>query len=118
MILCKLLFEVMRFGKIEEFFITTQEELDTVKGMSLYFGEELGKHTEFSIPISDKYITVITDDADFINKVLGYGMVSRAYRPWWRILELACKECDNHIPPLHNKCSNCGKERDNDKTSD
>jgi hypothetical protein len=58
-----------RQGSLDGLFITTQEQLNTIIGKRIYFGEVLGKHSEIYGTLEEKDITVKSNDQDFINKL-------------------------------------------------
>ncbi len=111
-LLCKLHFDTRRSGSIDEIFITTQEELDYVRGKNMYFSEELGKYSEFIVPVSDEVVTKLTDDQEFISKAIEYGLVGEEHRPWYRIPEETCESCGEWSMTWdQEKCPGCGADR-------
>jgi hypothetical protein len=74
-LLVKFEWDVRRMGTVEGLFVTTQEEIDAAIGKEIYFGEILGKHSEISGTLDKEDITVVSEDQDFIEKLiqlLGY----------------------------------------------
>lgn len=69
-------------GHVEGLFVTTREELAAAYGRDVEFGEVLGKHSDIRGVLEEKDITVVTDDQDFIAKLVEYvgGQVS-GYNP-------------------------------------
>lgn len=62
--------DVRRMGKVESLFVTTKEEIDNFVGKEIYFGEILGKHSEISGTLDAEDITTVSEDQDFINKLV------------------------------------------------
>lgn len=69
-----------RMGYISGVFVSTKEEIEQAIGKHLYFGEVLGKFSEVYGDLESKDIEFITDDQDFIDKVIKYGLLS-GYNP-------------------------------------
>lgn len=69
-ILVKFNWEVGRMGRIESLFVTTQKQLDEIIGKEIYFGEVLGKHSEVYGTLNKEDLSIITDDQEFINKLI------------------------------------------------
>lgn len=59
-----------RNGDVNGLFVTTTEELETVYGKPVYFGEILGKHSEVYGKLDREDITVKSDDQTFIEKLV------------------------------------------------
>jgi hypothetical protein len=59
-------------GNIESMFVTSRSELAAAYDKEVYFGEVLGKHSEIQGTLEEHDITVVTDDQDFIAKLVGY----------------------------------------------
>ena len=51
-------------------FICTKEELETLKGREVYFGETLGKHSEVTTNDAYDYCEIISEDQDLIHDLL------------------------------------------------
>lgn len=78
-----------RMGVLEGMFICTQEELETLKGKEIYFGEVLGKHSDVVTdqvfesctikPMTKKQMETIID-------VFGDGTIS-GYNPFDYVYE-------------------------------
>lgn len=68
--------ESFRGGRVEGYFTCTEDELKTLFGEDLYYGECLGKHSELSFRFdSEEDFTVVSEDQDFIEKfesLIGY----------------------------------------------
>lgn len=74
-----------RMGYLEGLFIASESELSPIIGKDIYFGEVLGKHSEIFCEASWDNIKLVSDDTDFINKLMdivtdGYRTVS-GYSP-------------------------------------
>lgn len=71
-----------RMGRVEGLFITTVEALEAAYGKQVYFGEILGKHSEVYGTLDRGDITVLTDDADFLDKLTQFvGTEVGGYNP-------------------------------------
>lgn len=62
--------DVRRMGTVEGVFVTTQEEIDLAIGREIYFGEILGKHSEIYGTLDAGDIVTISEDQDFIEKLV------------------------------------------------
>jgi len=60
-----------RMGSLDGLFIATQEEVDKAIGKHMYFGEVLGKHSEVEGTLEAKEITLVSDDQDKVEWLLG-----------------------------------------------
>jgi hypothetical protein len=58
-----------RMGTLFGLFIATQEEVDSVIGQNIYFGEVLGKHSEVEGTIEKDEIEMISDDFKLVKKL-------------------------------------------------
>lgn len=76
-----------RSGDVYGTFSTTEEELSKNYEKNVYFGEILGKHSEIYGILEKKDITILTDDQDFINKAINYGLIPCGYNPLEYITE-------------------------------
>ncbi len=71
-----------RMGRVEGLFVTTPGQLEAAYGKQVYFGEILGKHSEVYGTLDREDITVVTDDADFIEKLIQFvGADVSGYNP-------------------------------------
>jgi hypothetical protein len=59
-----------RMGNVNGLFVTTTEELETLYGKEVYFGEILGKHSEIVGTVDRGDITVKATDPVFIDKLV------------------------------------------------
>lgn len=80
------------WGEVEGVFIASHDELETVIGKEVYFGEILGKHSEVYGTVERDDVELISDDQDFIYKleevfkgktVSGYNPIDY-YEQQWR----------------------------------
>lgn len=73
-----------RMGDISGMFVANSEEVQSIIGKEIYFGECLGKHSDVYCTINESQIRLLTDDQDFITKfetILGSGTIS-GYSPF------------------------------------
>ena len=56
-----------RMGYLDGLFICTQDELETLKNVDIYFGEALGKHSEVYTDKVYEHCKVISEDPDLIS---------------------------------------------------
>ena len=60
-----------RMGDLEGLFVANHEDIDSIIGKRIYFGEVLGKHSEIWIDsFSEDHITLLTEDEAFIDKFI------------------------------------------------
>lgn len=70
-----------RYGTIEGTFVADEQKVADAIGEYVYFGDILGKHSEVSGNLCEGDLTVVTDDADFIERAIEYGIDSTGYNP-------------------------------------
>jgi len=70
-----------RMGDVEATFAATQEKVDAAIGKKVSFGEILGKHSDISGTLSEDDFTVLTNNQDFIAKVVESGLVPTGHNP-------------------------------------
>jgi hypothetical protein len=73
-----------RQGDVNGLFVTTEGQIKSAIGSQVYFGEILGKHSEVSGEFEEKDITVVSEDQEFISKlveVIGSSHIS-GYNPF------------------------------------
>lgn len=63
-----------RMGDLEGVFVCEQNEIENLYGEEVNFGEVLGKHSEVSLTMSDKYFTEVTTDEKFIELFETYNL--------------------------------------------
>lgn len=54
--------------------ICTKEEIEKISGNTIYVSDMFGKHAHAEFDISEKDFELISDDSDFIEKVLSTGL--------------------------------------------
>lgn len=67
-ILWKFYWDCGRMGSVESIFTATQEEIDSILGKVIYFGEILGKHSEIYGPLFKENLTLLSSDQTFVNE--------------------------------------------------
>lgn len=60
-----------RMGSLDGLFIATQEEVDNAIGKQMYFGEVLGKHSDVQGTLEAHEITLISNEQDKIDWLVG-----------------------------------------------
>lgn len=81
-VLVKFNWDCGRMGSVTGLFVTTVGTLTKSFGKAVYFGEILGKHSEVYGELSESDITVVTDDKDFIEKLVNLlGPTVSGYNP-------------------------------------
>lgn len=73
-------FDCGRQGHLSGAFIATDEEIQSIIGKEVYFGEVLGKHSEVYGTIEESEITLVTDDEKVVS-VLKEKRFSSGYNP-------------------------------------
>lgn len=58
------------YGTMSGLFICTKDELETLNGREVYFGSELGKHSEVVTDCAYEYCEVVSEDQDLIHDLL------------------------------------------------
>lgn len=64
--LYKFRWDVPRLGEIESLFIADSEQVEAVMGMTVYFGEVLGKHSDIQGTLDPEDLTIITQEPGVI----------------------------------------------------
>ena len=67
-LLVKFYWDCGRAGSLDGVFVCEKEELESLPGRSVYFGEVLGKHSEIYGELDEGDFEILTDDQDFIEK--------------------------------------------------
>ncbi len=81
-VLARFYWDCGRMGSLEGLFVTTREALAGAYGQHVEFGEVLGKHSDISGVLEEKDITIVTEDQDFIGKLVEYvGEDVSGYNP-------------------------------------
>ena len=65
-----------RMGDVQGLFIATADEVKSILGERIYFGEILGKHSEVVLTIEKENITFVTDDENFVGLFKKYDLTS------------------------------------------
>lgn len=65
--LYKYYYECGRQGELVGVFVATEEEIERLKGVTVDFGEVLGKHSDVSDEDVLSHISIVTSDQDFLN---------------------------------------------------
>lgn len=74
-----------RIGSIECLFATTQARFDKAKGYQIRLGEVLGKHSEIMATMCEDNTTIMSDDQEKIEWLLGLGILPIG----WDLVEMA-----------------------------
>lgn len=77
-------FDYGRMGKLQGMFVAEESDVENLIGKTLYFGEVLGKHSDIYGELEASDIVVVSDDQDFITKlveVIGGERIS-GYNPF------------------------------------
>ena len=77
-------FDYGRMGSLQGLFVAEESDVENLIGREIYFGEALGKHSEVYGELEASNVTVVSDDQDFITKlvqVIGGGSIS-GYNPF------------------------------------
>jgi hypothetical protein len=87
-LLCQFHWDCGRQGNVDGLFITTEQEIESIIGKSVHFGEILGKHSEIYGTIEDGEITVVSDEQDKIEWLQGImGETISGYNPFYYLQE-------------------------------
>jgi len=57
-----------RQGELEGRFLATEEEVESIMGKEVYFGEVLGKHSNVYGTIEEGDLKLVTNNQDFLNE--------------------------------------------------
>lgn len=57
------------YGSLSGLFITTREEIDSIDGKNVYFGEVLGKHSELLLEMEESDFVILSSDTSVIAMV-------------------------------------------------
>jgi hypothetical protein len=75
-----------RGGSLSGVFVARADEVESVIGRDVYWGEVLGKHSEVEGELEASDFELLTDDADFIEKFRRFGLAT-GRNPIQRIAE-------------------------------
>ncbi len=84
-----------KMGFVDGLFVCTEEELKSLYGRQVEFGEILGKHSCVRIIFAEKDLIVLTEDQEFIYKLvtlIGKKSIS-GYNPLSYLPEEEDQEC-------------------------
>lgn len=71
-----------RMGELEGLFIATDEEVASIMGKEIDFGEVLGKHSEVCGTMEESDITMVSDNRIVVDTLLGTtGRTVSGYNP-------------------------------------
>lgn len=70
LVLVRFFWDCGRMGDVEGLFVTDEATLEKSYGRHVYFGEILGKHSEIYGNLERGDITLVTDDQDFITRIV------------------------------------------------
>ncbi len=80
--LYKFYWDCGRMGNVKGLFVATPEEIEEAMGKQVYFGEILGKHSEIYGDLEEDNLTVVSEDQDFIKKLVSLlGVSVSGYNP-------------------------------------
>lgn len=87
-VLVRFFWDCGRMGDVEGLFVTDEATLEKSYGKRVYFGEILGKHSEVYGTLDREDITLVTDDQDFITRIVDLlGEDLSGYNPLDKIEE-------------------------------
>ena len=69
-VLVKYSIDYGRCGRLQGLFVCTRKELESLNDQYVNFGEVLGKHSEVDHTFQENDFKVMTDDQDFISKLV------------------------------------------------
>ena len=87
-------FDFGRMGELDGVFVATPEEIESILGKQIYFGEVLGKHSEVFTTMEKKFFKKITTDENFIKLFEQYDM-SSGYSPFDYLEDSETEEDEN-----------------------
>jgi hypothetical protein len=70
-----------RMGTVQGVFTSTDEDVDSIIGKRVYFGEILGKHSDIHGNVSEDEITMISDNQEVI-KIFKEHLHGFGYNPF------------------------------------
>ena len=75
-----------RAGSLTGVFVARSDEVESVIGRGVYWGEVLGKHSDVSGELEASDFALLTDDTDFIEKFRRFGL-DTGHNPIERLAE-------------------------------
>lgn len=75
------------YGNITGTFVADESEVERAIGAHIEFGPVLGKYSDIYGELGPNDVQVVTDDQDFIDKALAYGLVPIGYNPLYCLSE-------------------------------
>ena len=85
-----------RMGSLDGLFVAEEEELDSIRGSEISFGEALGKHSDVRGSLDEGDISIVSEDQEKIEwlvEVTG-GQTISGYNPLDYIEDETCYECE------------------------
>jgi len=76
-----------RMGDLDGVFVLDQEQFNRGMGMDVNLGEVLGKHSDITATIDETTVKELTDDQEFIERAITYGLVPSGTNPFARLEE-------------------------------
>lgn len=70
-----------RMGELEGVIVLTPDDLVNHAGKTVCFGEVLGKHSDIYDEDWVNNLELLTNDQDFINRALEFGVIPSGYNP-------------------------------------
>ena len=70
-----------RHGNLTSVFVATRSKVESYLGKALSFGEVLGKHSRIAGTLDQEDLTLLTDDATFIDRAIECGLVPQGHNP-------------------------------------
>lgn len=83
-LLVKFFWDYGRCGEVSGLFTCYKDQLDSIIGSEVYFGEILGKHSDVYGTLNKEDFVIKSDDQEFIKKleeILGEGTI-QGYNPF------------------------------------
>ncbi len=71
-----------RMGDVTSIFAATDEDINYGLGKRVNFGEILGKHSEIYGTLTTDDLEVLTEDQEFIDQAIKYGIIPCGYNPF------------------------------------
>ena len=71
-----------RRGTVSGTFVATRGKVESLRDLTVYFGEILGKHSDVSVDFSEEELICLTEDQAFIKKAKEYKLVPIGRNPF------------------------------------